>query len=55
MLNKKSQEAGISGYRTIVMWALIIAIGVVLFLVLRLSSEQGQTVWERLKEVIPFI
>ena len=54
MSNKKSQ-AGIGGYRTLVIWAVIIAIGVALFFMTRSAGDTGQTVWEGIKNILPFV
>ena len=54
MSNKKS-TIGIGGYRTIVIWALIIAIGAALFFMTRSASDTGQTVWGGIKKILPFV
>ena len=55
MSNKKSQEIGITGYKTVVIWIVIIAIGIALFIMTRSAGNTGQTVWESIKELLPFV
>lgn len=56
MSNKKSQAAiGITGYRTIIIWAVIIAVGLALFIMTRSAGDTGQTVWEGIKRILPFV
>ena len=55
MDNKKSQAIGITGYRKVVIWVVIIAIGIVLFIMTRSAGDAGQTVWEGIKKMLPFV
>ena len=55
MDNKKSQAIGITGYRTVVMWVVIIAIGIALFIMIRSAGDTGQTAWEGIKKALPFV
>tara|TARA_Y100000310_G_C20701313_1_gene830194 strand:+ start:2271 stop:2504 length:234 start_codon:yes stop_codon:yes gene_type:complete len=56
MMNNKKSEAGIGsgGYQTVVIWAVIIAIGLILFFIARSSGDTGASAWETLKKIMPF-
>ena len=55
MGNKKSQAIGITGYRTVVIWIVIIAIGIALFIMSRSAGDTGQTIWGGIKKLFPFV
>ena len=51
-LYKKSEEA--FGWSTIVVWALIIAIGIILIIILFTSTKIGHVAYEKIKDVVSF-
>lgn len=51
--NKRGEESSF-GWGTIVMAVLIIAVGVLLFVIMRDSNEVGKTAFVRIKELFGF-
>ena len=54
MKYNKAQQA-FPGFRTIMMWALIIAIGIILLIILSKTSAFGWDVWEKITDIFPFV
>jgi len=55
MKGKKAQEGASSGWGTITNWLVIIGLGIVLMYFLFISSGVGQGIWQKIKDLVPFI
>ena len=53
MKNKKSQET--MGFRTLIVIAAILVIGVILIIILRRTGDFGYEVWVKIKNILPFV
>ena len=52
--NKKGEEDSAFGWGTLIMIAIIIAIGVALFVIMRNSTDVGKTAFARIKDLFGF-
>ena len=53
MKHNKAQQA-FPGFRTLMMWVLIIAIGIILLIIIGKTSSVGWEVWEKITNIFPF-
>jgi len=54
MRYKKAQQA-YEGFSTITWWVFIIAVGIVLLVILVITTEFGQETFDKISDAIPFI
>ena len=53
MLNKKAEE--FHGFKTVAMWILIIAVGILLLVIMAKSTGFGKSVIEKIMDAFPFV